>query len=1371
MKHKHIYKKITLGFLAIMMIVSGIFVSVPETQAAINRQINYQGKLTNSSNIAVANGLYNMEFKLYTTYTGGAAIWTETLNTAATRVQVTNGLFSTMLGSTTALTGVDFNQTLYLGVNIESDGEMAPRKIVGAVPAAFVSDTLDNFSSEQFLRSDASNSTSTASTFLTFVQSGAGKVAEFFGQASASVLSILSSGNVGIGTTTPYAKLSVAGAVVAESFTATSTATSTFGGSIAITEVATSSFAGGVNVTSGCFAINNTCVGGGGNYGDTNVNSYIHASTTIPKTYTGNTFTGLQTFNNGLTIGSITGALQAVNGVVSATSSLAVIYGGTGITNPTAAGIMLGSYAGGTWQQLATSSLGLLTTNVAEGSNLYYTDTRVNTYIHASTTIPKTYSSNYWTGLQNFANASTSQFTATSSVYFTALSAGGLGVDAIGKIYSGATSTLSTIAGTLSVASGGTGATTFGQGWLHSSGGTSVITSSTSPTVNYVTATSTTATSTLPQLTGTMVSGYGLTNCNSSTGKIIWNNGTFSCGTDQNSGGSTAWDVIGDPAAGGSVVMAETAQTLDWDTGAVTALAADYFTLTTTNDAATDVSTQRLFVLENKAASVNAIEVMQRILNSDTVAIGTGLLLDGNVFTTAIDVSDADIVTALSAGANDLIGTNWNINGATGYIGIGSTTPWGRLSIMGNTDNPDFVIATSSGVIPTFFVNSTTTGALDWARVAIGTSTIGAAGLRDQLIVSGRIYSTWREVTCDSIGASMTVALAADTASFCGPYALDVNTDGRVVLPTVAPAFGRLEAGFTTSAALNEGVTLRTATIMAKDENPVFETYVKFPVVSSSTMTLMGFYGSAMATATPATMPSNGAFFIATSSANWIAMTRNANANSYTNTGIATSSSFQKLRIEMSNANVIYLINNSVVATHTTNIPTVALSPTALIAVTAGGTLGNRQVDVQYIKSWVDDPPTRFAETEGVKAVISTEQSDILSDLGPDDVVSGGSISMSYVANKKEVSEEGTIVSYDTDHEFRVRASKGIYDPGISGVISSSVATNYGQENQDTVRVADHGRVKVRVSAENGPIKIGDYITSSSEKGIGMKATRTGRVLGRALQSLTSTSTEKTIVVVLEPSQYVENSSLFTFDEALQNNIKDLENGTDFVRALRPISFNYKADGTVGLGFLPDDVQKISPSLVSMDKNGKALSVRYELLPVILTKAIQDLDTRVSRLEAMMASSTVGVIIDATSTMALALEGLKNLGTVIADGIASFKNLFAEKVTTKELCLDDLCITKDELRTILTNSNAQPHISIPDPITQLNITATTTGATSTITIIPEATSNTTIVPEVETNTPPLTDGEVSSLDPESEFQSEPSPAASNETTSADSATI
>ncbi|PIZ85709.1 hypothetical protein COX94_02160, partial [Candidatus Nomurabacteria bacterium CG_4_10_14_0_2_um_filter_33_9] len=128
-----------------------VFVLFPSniSSAAINKQINYQGKLTNSSGVAVTNGTYNMEFKLYTIDTGGVAIWTET-RIDANKVQVTSGLFSVLLGEVTALTSVDFNQTLYLGVNIGGtgtpgwDGEMTPRKKLGAVPTAILSESAIN---------------------------------------------------------------------------------------------------------------------------------------------------------------------------------------------------------------------------------------------------------------------------------------------------------------------------------------------------------------------------------------------------------------------------------------------------------------------------------------------------------------------------------------------------------------------------------------------------------------------------------------------------------------------------------------------------------------------------------------------------------------------------------------------------------------------------------------------------------------------------------------------------------------------------------------------------------------------------------------------------------------------------------------------------------------------------------------------------------------------------------------------------------------------------------------------------------------------------------------------------------------------------
>jgi len=73
------------------------------------------------------------------------------------------------------------------------------------------------------------------------------------------------------------------------------------------------------------------------------------------------------------------------------------------------------------------------------------------------------------------------------------------------------------------------------------------------------------------------------------------------------------------------------------------------------------------------------------------------------------------------------------------------------------------------------------------------------------------------------------------------------------------------------------------------------------------------------------------------------------------------------------------------------------------------------------------------------------------------------------------------------------------------GVISSApgilLGSNDGQDNTQKRPVALSGTVPVKVSNENGPIKPGDAITSSSVPGVGMKATQPGHIVGIALTS------------------------------------------------------------------------------------------------------------------------------------------------------------------------------------------------------------------------------------------------------------------------------
>ncbi len=65
-------------------------------------------------------------------------------------------------------------------------------------------------------------------------------------------------------------------------------------------------------------------ISGGTGYSSSDTNAYIHASSTIPKTYQANTFTASQAFTGGVTIGSLNGVLYGTSGSVGtiATSSL-----------------------------------------------------------------------------------------------------------------------------------------------------------------------------------------------------------------------------------------------------------------------------------------------------------------------------------------------------------------------------------------------------------------------------------------------------------------------------------------------------------------------------------------------------------------------------------------------------------------------------------------------------------------------------------------------------------------------------------------------------------------------------------------------------------------------------------------------------------------------------------------------------------------------------------------------------------------------------------------------------------------------------------------------------------------------------------------
>jgi hypothetical protein len=154
-------------------------VPVAEAAAGIYKPIPYQGKMALTAGTAVADGRYNMRFKIFTVSTGGDPVWTETWNLSTQRVTMTGGLFSVLLGTHVTMTGsVDFNSdSLYLQVEFDPGNDniyeetFSPRRRFASVPYAHNADKLDGLDAYSFIRRDAD---STASGRITITNAGIG---------------------------------------------------------------------------------------------------------------------------------------------------------------------------------------------------------------------------------------------------------------------------------------------------------------------------------------------------------------------------------------------------------------------------------------------------------------------------------------------------------------------------------------------------------------------------------------------------------------------------------------------------------------------------------------------------------------------------------------------------------------------------------------------------------------------------------------------------------------------------------------------------------------------------------------------------------------------------------------------------------------------------------------------------------------------------------------------------------------------------------------------------------------------------------------------------------------------------------------------
>lgn len=175
--------QIRFAALAFVCLFAGLFALTADisTEAAttLPTKMNFQGRITNSSGSILANGTYNMRFKIYDAASSGTQQWSEDrLVSAGNGVTVTNGQFSVQLGSITALNASVFaSNSRYFEVELPTpasattsspvwtEGPMTPRNQLATTAYAYNAETLDGIDGAAFAQMGQANAFTGNNTF------------------------------------------------------------------------------------------------------------------------------------------------------------------------------------------------------------------------------------------------------------------------------------------------------------------------------------------------------------------------------------------------------------------------------------------------------------------------------------------------------------------------------------------------------------------------------------------------------------------------------------------------------------------------------------------------------------------------------------------------------------------------------------------------------------------------------------------------------------------------------------------------------------------------------------------------------------------------------------------------------------------------------------------------------------------------------------------------------------------------------------------------------------------------------------------------------------------------------------------------------
>ncbi|MBC7836761.1 tail fiber domain-containing protein, partial [Acetobacteraceae bacterium] len=618
---------------------------------------------------------------------------------------------------------------------------------------------------------------------------------------------------------------------------------------------------------------------------------------------------------------------------------------------------------------------------------------------------------------------------------------------------------------------------------------------------------------------------------------------------------------------------------------------------------------------------------------------------------------------------------NLTVTGA-GNVGIGSTTPWGGLSV-----NPNALPAGA----PSFVIGSSTRTDLivtQAGNVGIGTSTPDAALTFAQTVgdkihlysSSGAQYGfgIYGNELRNFTGSGAAITWGTQNGSAAFTELMRMTTAGNVGIGTTSPQ-SKLEVVNTSSGATAAQLYLSN---LASATSTASQLVFRANDLTNGTTT-----AAITSILTKNYVTGNGDLVFSTLQNGTLAEAGRFNSGG--NFGLASSTPWGRLSVEQATETNSFVVGNLG-----------STSPSLVVL----GVNGNGKIGVASTTPW-----SRFSieqDTELNSFMISNSGSTTAS-FTVAGINRNGNVGIASTTPWGQLSVEQDVerISFVVGNLGSTTPSFMVTGVNQNGRVGIASTTPWGQLSveQDTEPIS----FIVSNSGSTSPAFMVGGINGNGRVGIGTStitgvsgATTTLLFVGnntipsgRAVAVFASANANMCWIV---PGTGIACTS----DARLKKNIETLSPALDAINKLNPVTYNWKGEpngSALHTGFLAQEVQKVMPGLVYTDDNG-TLTLNYAGFTPFLVSAVQDLSLTLQTIASTTASST-------PESEAFAESFFSNIfarmTTWLADTGNGIANLFAETITatvvnadtvnTKTLCLEGLCVTKDQLQQLLDN--------------------------------------------------------------------------------------